>query len=1051
MASDSHRSKSDSGVSKPPRTPSNADEGSTHVTARREDPSSLEDGSTQTSVPTDLDEGSTQTRSLDSSSSDARFASGDLRDGGATTTTRQFDPLGSFEDVDAFRGGWEDAPYDGPSPEEDAEQENEKTVISTDRGTEDDGVEVDELGMLKDGSKFGQFTIVRYVGGGGMGRVYEAKDLALERKVAIKILPKTRAQDEAIVARFLNEAKSAARLNHENIAQVYLFGNVNGVPYIAFEFVEGKNLRDYVREHGRISLDEAIDYVLQAAAALAHAASHNVTHRDVKPSNIIVTPQKRVKLIDMGLARILTPEVEDLTESGVMLGTFDYISPEQARDPRLADVRSDVYSLGCTFYFMLTGNPPFPGGNMLQKLLQHQGDEAPDVRKENREVPGEVAAVLRKMMKKNPDERYQTPDALISDLLEIAEIIGVRVPNRGYPGADSSDYQEKNSFVWRLPGAIAIALFVIVFGSYALFSERNDLVLPEINSPSVGDVQAPVATGETPKSEGDRRGMGETSTVADTQTEPTKSANETLSPTGEPLRTETAETFDVETLGSSELDELYTQEVGRLNERKPEQFIDDSLNWRRDFLADSFTPYEDVRVAAWIRPRSLPDGLDAFSYRFSGDEVFESESAFSAVAYATLGSKPEVVAIDAPTASGVRIVDGIGNAPDTYASLQGALAETAASNGQETVRIELRFNGELSTPSTTFVDRSVEIYAAKDCRPTLTFKPPESPTGLGGESMFLLNSSNVTIRGVSINFDLSPQDLVFSEEWSVFEGEGASSLFLYDSTLTVNNTSPDAPGSPIHSNVSAFRAHERNSRGEETEDIANAALVVHLENVLARGETTLFVAERPGARLEARNCGICVSGPVFHFIDGLREPPVGSQSFSTSIERTVVVGRSSLIRVDSDDATNAAPVFEATATSSIVYSNQNALALLHTLEPESEEAFLEQWKFTGVVALDMPYFYRCRANRSELYQDFPFAFKQEECESAELKNLDSEAASRIVSIPPHAFSESDLANFALLPIIKSASISASGKTTAQAIESDFIVPRFDDDASGSEQ
>ena len=524
-----------------------------------------------------------------------------------------------------------------------------------------------------------------------------------------------------------------------------------------------------------------------------------------------------------------------------------------------------------------------------------------------------------------------------------------------------------------------------------------------------------------------------------------------MSPTGEPFRSETAEAFDVETLGASELDELYTQEVGRLNERKPELFIDDSLNWRRDFLADSFTPYEDARVAAWIRPRSLPDGLDAFSYRFSGDSVFESESAYSAVAYATLGSKPEVVAIDTPTASGVRIVDGIGNSPDTYASLQGALTEAAASNGQETVRIELRFNGELSTPSTTFVDRSVEIYAAKDCRPTLTFKPPESPTGLGGESMFLLNSSNVTIRGVSINFDLSPQDLVFSEEWSVFEGEGASSLFLYDSTLTVNNTSPDAPGSPIHSNVSAFRAHERNSRGEETEDIANAALVVHLENVLARGETTLFVAERPGARLEARNCGICVSGPVFHFIDGLREPSDGSQSFSTSIERTVVVGRSSLIRVDSDDATNAAPVFEATATNSVVYSNQNALALLHTLEPESEEAFLDQWKFTGVVALDMPYFYRCRANRSELYQDFPFAFKQEECESAELKNMDSDAASRIVSIPPHAFSESDLANFALLPIIKSASISASGKATAQAIESDFILPRFPEDASDSEQ
>ncbi len=258
----------------------------------------------------------------------------------------------SMESTDALDALWEEVPLGTTGSSAStriSEQRREHTVISSST-LEDNGLG-DDFSDLKPGSKFGQFTIIRYVGGGGMGRVYEGEDRNLERKVAIKILPQKRAREDGVAARFLNEAKSAARLNHENIAQVYLYGNENGIPYIAFEYVDGVNLRDYVRDCGALELSEAVDYVLQTAAALSHAAAHGVTHRDVKPSNIIVTPQKRVKLIDMGLARLLKPQLDDdLTESGVTLGTFDYISPEQARDPRLADARSDVYSLGCTFY-----------------------------------------------------------------------------------------------------------------------------------------------------------------------------------------------------------------------------------------------------------------------------------------------------------------------------------------------------------------------------------------------------------------------------------------------------------------------------------------------------------------------------------------------------------------------------------------------------------------------------------------------------------------------------------------------------------------------------
>ena len=147
---------------------------------------------------------------------------------------------------------------------------------------------------------------------------------------------------------------------------------------------------------------------MQVADALAHAAERNVVHRDIKPSNLLITPAGQAKLIDMGLARLreVDAAAADLTASGVTLGTFDYISPEQARDPRNTDVRSDIYSLGCTFFFMLTGRPPFLGGTMLQKLLQHQADQPPDLRQFRPELPEDVNRILRKMLAKDPGHRY---------------------------------------------------------------------------------------------------------------------------------------------------------------------------------------------------------------------------------------------------------------------------------------------------------------------------------------------------------------------------------------------------------------------------------------------------------------------------------------------------------------------------------------------------------------------------------------------------------------------------------------------------------------------
>jgi serine/threonine-protein kinase len=283
-------------------------------------------------------------------------------------------------------------------------------------------------GRVMPGDRIGHFDLVEYVGGGGMGRVFRALDTQLGRTVALKVLPPEQAAVADTLQRFQNEAQSTARLDHENIARVYFVGKDGELSYIVFEFVEGTNVRLLVEQKGPLPLTEALSYTIQVNEALAHADGRGVVHRDIKPSNVLITPEGRVKLIDMGLARLRNadPSADDLTQSGVTLGTFDYISPEQARDPRVADIRSDIYSLGCTLFFMLSGQPPFPEGTVLQKLLQHQGDEPPDVRTLRPDVPEELSRVMRKMMAKDPRRRHASSAELAADLLGQAEQIGLR-------------------------------------------------------------------------------------------------------------------------------------------------------------------------------------------------------------------------------------------------------------------------------------------------------------------------------------------------------------------------------------------------------------------------------------------------------------------------------------------------------------------------------------------------------------------------------------------------------------------------------------------------
>jgi serine/threonine-protein kinase len=250
-----------------------------------------------------------------------------------------------------------------------------------------------------------------------MGSVYRALHVDLDREVALKVLPAEMGSNPTMVARFKREAKAAAQLQHENIVQIYDVSEDKGRHFLALEFVRGRDLGDLITHKKRLPLKVAIEFLKQAARALDHAYQRGIVHRDIKPSNFLITAQGKVKLCDLGLAlRSDAGQEAKVTREGTTVGTVDYMAPEQARDSRLADTRSDIYALGCTFYHMLTGQAPFPEGSIPEKLFKHAQESPPDPLQFNPDIPSSVLYVLGRMLEKKPDDRYQTPQELLADL-----------------------------------------------------------------------------------------------------------------------------------------------------------------------------------------------------------------------------------------------------------------------------------------------------------------------------------------------------------------------------------------------------------------------------------------------------------------------------------------------------------------------------------------------------------------------------------------------------------------------------------------------------------
>jgi serine/threonine protein kinase len=276
------------------------------------------------------------------------------------------------------------------------------------------------------------------LGKGGMGVVYKALDRRMHREVAIKMLLESGQQSDEKIERFRREAIAAARMNHPNIVTAYAANEHEGYPYLVMEYIKGRDLGSLVKKGDKLPIPEAVNYIMQTAVGMSYAHSRHIIHRDLKPSNLLLaTPDdsdirpgqySRVKILDMGLARLTQPQGEvvspalegsDLSATGMLMGTVDYMAPEQAMDTKRADHRSDIYSLGCTLYFLLTKRPVFTGTNLLERISAHLKAEIPSLRDARPDVPEDLDAVFQKMVAKEPAERFQSMAEVVDALQQI--------------------------------------------------------------------------------------------------------------------------------------------------------------------------------------------------------------------------------------------------------------------------------------------------------------------------------------------------------------------------------------------------------------------------------------------------------------------------------------------------------------------------------------------------------------------------------------------------------------------------------------------------------
>jgi serine/threonine protein kinase len=262
----------------------------------------------------------------------------------------------------------------------------------------------------------GDYVILDAIGAGGMGRVFKGQHRRMKRFVALKVLASAVTRKVEAIQRFQREVEAAARLSHPNIVTTHDAGEEKGIHYLVMEYVDGSDLSTLVKKNGPLLVNHAVHCVLQAARGLEHAHAAGVIHRDIKPSNLLLDKKGTVRILDMGLARFDDAPGERLTNTGQIMGTLDFMAPEQARDTKRVDARADIYSLGCTLHYLLTAQKMYDGETMMKKLLAQREAPPPELGKARGDVPPLLEAVFQKMVARRPEDRYQSMAEVLAAL-----------------------------------------------------------------------------------------------------------------------------------------------------------------------------------------------------------------------------------------------------------------------------------------------------------------------------------------------------------------------------------------------------------------------------------------------------------------------------------------------------------------------------------------------------------------------------------------------------------------------------------------------------------
>ena len=334
-------------------------------------------------------------------------------------------------------------------------------------------------------ARLGQYEIIERIGRGGMGTVYKALHPHLKRIVAVKVLPQERLRDPQAVVRFKREMEAVGRLDHPHLVRAHDAGEADGQHFLVMEYLDGTDLRKLARERGPLPVADACEFIRQAALGLQHAHEHGLVHRDVKPSNLMITSDGTVKVLDLGLARLMDEAIPagDMTSAGQIVGTADFIAPEQGQDTRNADARSDIYSLGCTLYYLLAGRVPFSGpgyDTFGKKLLAHTREPIPPIQAIRKDVPEAVASIIERMTAKAPAERFQTAAEVAAVLAPLAAggnqfpIAVGREPNSLEVAKRAGHARTHMRFTWLLPTLTLVISLLIIgtwFGRSLLFKQ----------------------------------------------------------------------------------------------------------------------------------------------------------------------------------------------------------------------------------------------------------------------------------------------------------------------------------------------------------------------------------------------------------------------------------------------------------------------------------------------------------------------------------------------------------------------------------------------------